>query len=485
VLSGGQGVHKIADTSADGTFRFDQLPAGRFFLNAQREGYAGIRQPPSMVDLAGSEKKTGVICKLQPGAVVTGRVLDEAGEPFVGAQVSILRQDVLRGKARFLPMNSAVTDDRGQYRIHSVAPGRYRLAASAGHTGRFGPSTSAVTYGMTYYPNTRDAQSAQSVRLSPGQELDADFRIEPSSSTHIQGRIIGVGEGQHGFHIQAQPLDSSEMHMAGFHSEMNPEGVFTVRGLPPGKYLLAATLMQAERPLVGTQIVDTRGGSVEGIVVELSRGVELSGKVRVDSGEMPPGMRVMIVPSGIGAMTGPPPQPVEVGADGAFKFAEVMPGIWDVQVAPLPPGGYLKSVTFGGVDVFGKELEISGAAPAPLAIVVSPKGAAVEGTISGAEESPHCLVMALPEDGPRFLSGMQMMSGAAAGGKFRLAGLRPGSYRLLAISPQDTQRVHDPDVFKELESLLPLVKVEEGSQVTQDVKVIASADLDKAEQALQ
>lgn len=193
-------------------------------------------------------------------------------------------------------------------------------------------------------------------------------------------------------------------------------------------------------------------------------------------------MQTMLMPSGDGGFGGVPPQPAELAADGTFRLTGVTPGNWRINVFPLPEGSYIKSAMLGGTDVLGKDLVISGAAPGPLEVIVSLKGGVIEGAITGAEEGVSYLVRAMPADPElAYLLAFSGNAMAQPGGKFRLTGLRQGSYRILATPDHEGERANDPDLLKEIEPLMTVVKVEAGGRVTQDIKAVTSADWDKAE----
>ena len=61
-------------------------------------------------------------------AAITGMVVDEAGEPLVGIQVTSVRRTNVGGRRRFTPGVTATTDDRGIYRLARLVPGDYAVA---------------------------------------------------------------------------------------------------------------------------------------------------------------------------------------------------------------------------------------------------------------------------------------------------------------------------------------------------------------------
>ena len=57
-------------------------------------------------------------------------VFDEDGEPVAMVNVQALRQSYVRGQKQLAPASSASTNDRGEFRIFGLPPGRYFLSAT-------------------------------------------------------------------------------------------------------------------------------------------------------------------------------------------------------------------------------------------------------------------------------------------------------------------------------------------------------------------
>src|SRR5204862_7745465 len=60
---------------------------------------------------------------------VSGQVVDEQGEGVEGITISVIRGETTGGRGTLSPQQSAVTDDRGAYRITGLAPGDYTACA--------------------------------------------------------------------------------------------------------------------------------------------------------------------------------------------------------------------------------------------------------------------------------------------------------------------------------------------------------------------
>jgi uncharacterized protein (DUF2141 family) len=122
-------------TTTDGRFAFRSLPEGSHTLTAAKSGYIdgayGMRRPggPTLpVVLADGERRGNLVIWLWRHGAITGTIVDEAGEPLTGIQVTALRRSIVGGRRRFVQGGTGTTDDRGIYRIARLAPGDYAVA---------------------------------------------------------------------------------------------------------------------------------------------------------------------------------------------------------------------------------------------------------------------------------------------------------------------------------------------------------------------
>jgi hypothetical protein len=121
-------------TDGMGRFVFAGLPKGRYGLSAivpgYGNGYFGLlvpRGPAVPIDLDDGEGRVDARILVWKYAVLAGRVIDEAGDPVVGAEVKVLRQTMVAGRPGFAGTATTTTDDRGAYHVSSLYPGRYPL----------------------------------------------------------------------------------------------------------------------------------------------------------------------------------------------------------------------------------------------------------------------------------------------------------------------------------------------------------------------
>ena len=124
-------------TDNDGRFEIKKINPGRYEFAASHTGYISQRYQSrgtsgAILALAPGQEVNEVLFRLVRAAVVTGRVIDEAGEPMVGVTVSALQKpsaqeleeaDPKGKKQELSEMASGTTDDRGEYRVFGLKPG--------------------------------------------------------------------------------------------------------------------------------------------------------------------------------------------------------------------------------------------------------------------------------------------------------------------------------------------------------------------------
>lgn len=133
-------------TNGDGQFLFRGLPPGTYQLSAVAIGYRdGVYGDTRLIQIRRSLDLTRSIIisdtdrlmrgdiRLWKNAGLGGRVVDESGDPIVGAPVTAIARLVDWGGPVMQEMGRALTDDRGVYHI-DVAPGDYIIGVLAATT---------------------------------------------------------------------------------------------------------------------------------------------------------------------------------------------------------------------------------------------------------------------------------------------------------------------------------------------------------------
>jgi hypothetical protein len=130
------GIPYGANTDAAGHFLTDELDPGRYSLSASRNGFMtqsyspdGSLRRATPLTLAKGQELKQLVFKLAPQAVVSGRVLDEDGEPLADVSVEPMLFQYLRGRRQLIPIAGTSTNDLGEFRLHNLSPGKYIFSA--------------------------------------------------------------------------------------------------------------------------------------------------------------------------------------------------------------------------------------------------------------------------------------------------------------------------------------------------------------------
>ena len=120
-------------TDAEGEFAFSSVQAGEYELHVRapsspREaGHRLASAEPRTLELAEREVVRGIEVSLRAALALEGTVRDPEGVPVPGAFVAASRQD----KDDLQPMRAS-SDEAGEFRLESLAPGIYTITAASG-----------------------------------------------------------------------------------------------------------------------------------------------------------------------------------------------------------------------------------------------------------------------------------------------------------------------------------------------------------------
>jgi hypothetical protein len=120
-------------TDSNGRFLFHDLAAGKYGFSLQNASGAvlggyGMRRPggaAQLLDLAAGERAGDLTVRAWKYASVGGTLIDASGEPIVETRVGTLQVDFIAGRRRYRAGPTAMTDDRGVFRIANLPPGEY------------------------------------------------------------------------------------------------------------------------------------------------------------------------------------------------------------------------------------------------------------------------------------------------------------------------------------------------------------------------
>jgi hypothetical protein len=483
-------------SDASGRFVFERVPPGRYQLTVRRNGYAsapgmgGGGGNPATLTLAAGQHLKGIVLRLQPAAVITGRVIDEDGEPLAYARISAMQYRYVRGKRQLVPSGGgATTDDRGEYRMFGLTPGRYYISA-AYEDRQMGlrplaraRSADRFTYPAMYFPGVLDPEQAVAVQMKAGEERSGiDFRLSPAQAVSVSGRVIAGGTGRPGRDVAVMIIPRTNLGFFGSVSrrfqQVDPAtGRFTIPSMRPGSYVVTAFYRGQDNALYARQEIEVGSADIEGIELVLAPGITLQGRVEIERGGADliklDGTRVFLQPEEDMPLGGSGSD--RVADDGAFQLRNLSPGRFTVRLLRQPDGGYLKAARLGDQDVLSGGLMLHpGSAGGTLHLVVSPFGGQVDGVVLDQDKKPFAGAAAVlvPEESKRNREDLFFQQSSDQDGRFSFRGVPPGDYKVFAWDKIEFGVYRDPAFLERYEDEGVKVSVKERSQEVAELKLL-------------
>jgi protocatechuate 3,4-dioxygenase beta subunit len=520
----------IAPVTTDdrGKFTFPALDEGTYQVQVQANGYVvqtyGQRfpnGPGTPIPLAAGQAMKDANISLSPAANISGRIHDTSAQPLINVPVQLLRYSYnSTGQRTYQSVGAALTNDRGEYRMYWVTPGRYYLLAGRPSTGtnplaammmaeiggvRANGNEVPAVLGYAFYPGVTEIANARTIDLQPGADLQAvDLALAPKPRTYsIRGKIIDSRTGQPPpqatVYVATQTPGVSESgtdEMSGIGGPSQnynaKTGTFEIRELMPGAYTVLASVRELPAAGRGGPPGQSSGSipaaisnsDVEGLTIAVVPAGSLPGRVRVD-GQLPQGMtleriRIRLMPVGTSAAM---PQTLQAqllgtsqvtaNADGTFRLNNISPGEYRVDVFPSGTAVFLKDVRFEGAEALNTPIRFSGVSNNGLDLVLGTGGGRIDGTVTDTRSQPvpGTRVLIAP-DRARYRTDLYKVVTTDQNGRFVLAGVPPGDYKVFAFEFLEEFAWFDPDVLSRAEPRGRAVHVTETSTETADVRII-------------
>jgi hypothetical protein len=473
-------------TDASGRYEFTDLPAGRYIVMASKGGYVQLSygqtrssEPGKPVEILVGRTIEDIDFALPAGAVITGRVVDEFGDPADEAVVTILRSQNFEGGRRLVPIGvPVVSNDLGEFRLFGISPGQYYLSATASNRVVDPPPDTGgpPNYSTTYFPSTTDPAEAQRVSIGIGQTIsEVVIALVPTIKVRITGTVVDS---------QGRPMTGQVLMLArdGSSFAANPirsDGSFTIDRVTAGTYTLQATGPSEER--ASTEIT-VGSGNVDGIRLVGANAVTVTGRVILDavtaSSVRPGAIEVLATPAqSAGTPFGGAVRPVGLNDDLTFEL-KVWPGKARLVLTNTPPGWTMRSVRYRHVDVTDNGIEFKpGEHITGVEIELTDKLTNVVGLVTDGrgESVTDYWVLVFPHDRDRWMTGSRYIQSGRPdqNGRFRVSGLPPGEYSLIALDRLDDADSRDPEFLDRVRKAASSFTLMEAETKTFDLRLNA------------
>ena len=535
-LSGPDVMPKSVTTDNDGRFEFKDLPAGAFTINASKSGYVAVNfgqkrpfEPGRPVELIDGQSVDNADITLPKGSVISGRIMDEFGEPVADTQVSAMRSTWSNGKRRLQPSGrTATTNDLGQYRLYGLPPGDYYVSATlrgdrmqemvvtemaamavrtASTVAAGAPEGPTAGYAPTYFPGTPNGNEAQKLTVAVGQDAqNTDFGLFPVRLVRVRGSVISSeGRPAEGVTVTAAPRNANEsgpLFLGTATARTDSNGNFTLTGVAPGDYTLNTrttqiftsggdgnamtfTMMRSEigggaaggGQESGSVPLSVSGEDMSNVIIVTTKGATATGRVVYEGGSKPTTSSIRISAA---ATDQDGPMALVSGSssvtpEGTFEI-KGLSGPRIFRVSNIPPGWVLKAVKVNGTDITDNGIDIKSAeAISGVEVILTSKVTEVKGSVKAGNDPALDYTVVIFSDEPekwRAPTSRHIATGRPnQQGQFVVKNLPAGSYYAIALEYIPQGEWNDPEILERLKSKATTFSVTEGEVKTLDLRL--------------
>jgi hypothetical protein len=494
-----------AYTDREGRFALTDVPAGQHTLYVSRPPYVSTSygaatpaDPGTPVTVTSGQRLSGLTIAMIRGAAIGGTVTDENGQPLPNVQISLRAYRwTARGRELVAPRLPTIfgltTDARGEYRTYGLAPGDYLVqarmqgmafaiplttqadvdAAARPATGASTPRAPVeVIYTPMFYPNTADPAAAQTLRLGPGDDHVVDFQFRLIPTATVSG-VVRAADGtvpdRFGVNLSQNDPLGPPVAQSRFGSA-DASGAFTIRGVPPGRYLLTTSqIATGSSSLTGALnlFVDR---DVSGVVLDVAPPGTVSGTIRgeVTAALRQPTIRISLVPLP-GTLVAPNQgRSAVIGADNRFSIPNVPPGRYRFELTG--PNNVVKprvrSQIVGGIDTADAGLEVKAGAAVDVDVELVTSEAKVGGLVRdrAGQPSSHPYVILFAKDSQTWTPPSRRIFGVRPDqtGRYLFADVPAGDYLITTLADIEAGEWFNPALLARLASAAAPVTVRRG-----------------------
>jgi uncharacterized GH25 family protein len=448
-----------ATTDAEGRFRIEAVEAGVYTANYTARGFwpmpnflvdedferecgrcflAERGGQPFQVTAGGDPVRLEV--KMPPLGKISGRVLDDVGEPVPNASLQFHW-----GENWLCKMPSCIgisrqmkTNQKGEYSITDPdVPGDWLLSAIAPSSWKAPESRDAqrLDWAQTFYPGVTDPQFSAKIMVRLGGEIsNLDIKLAKVPVHRIRGVVLDLSGNPV---PKASVTLSQRIGSPALIRNTGNDGTFEFEAVAEGEWRISAKVDQGGPRLWAAQWLRLKAHDLENLELRPAAPFAIQGRIVMEVPEgvvAPKPPRVTLAFSSGAAVPADKPAGAFLTATpdekGDFQVQNVYPGPYQILPGPAPPRFYLDSIRMGGYDALGSGIEIA-TGTQPLTVVYKLGGGTVRGNV---ENCALGTVRLLPHNKAMWREGFVLFGPCDSNDRYEITAVRPGEYYAIAIA---------------------------------------------------
>jgi hypothetical protein len=434
-------------TGDDGRFEF-HVRRGKYALQGAKRGfltsdYDQHEQYSSAIVTGAGLDTESVVLKLAPSAVLSGKILDESGEPVRGAEVSLWREDHSTGVSRIARYRRDVADDQGAYEFTPLDGGTYFLSASATPWYAVHPPSTApeggvlipavvdrgldVVYPTTYYAGATESEDATPIPIRGGDRLELDLHLVPVPALHVIFRSQPSAENMPLMPmLQKRIFDGFDRPRSQENVQMISPGIFELT-TAPGKYAV-----HLSGPGQNSQIneVDISQDHQEVDTSSGEAGSNVNASVHIQGEDAIP--RELFLGLHDEQRRGANFQ--QVSSQGEVAFGNVAPGTYELVAGSSNDSYSVVRITSDGHETSGHTLKVPAGSALTVSLTLAAGTGRVEGIAKRAGKAVAGAMVVLIPKHPEANRDLFRRDQSDLDGSFLLQNVIPGTYTVIAIA---------------------------------------------------
>jgi hypothetical protein len=444
--------NKNTKTDAQGRYSQHDLPPGTYRIRVDSTSAASVSRAVTL--LAGQDMT--VDFHLPAPGSITGRIVDENREPIPETYVMLVAREYSLGALRYVFANVVITNDKGEYKLSPVTPGRGYLILAEKRPHLVAVSDAPADPKLrkriplpTYYGDADSADGAQVVALRPGEQMEgADIRMLRSPSYCVEGVLNGAnGPAELYFWIAAKQPASGESATGGVilpppAGKTGPDGKIRICDLHPGDYDLTALDGYESVKVFGSTPVSITDEDVRKVGLVPSPRLTVPGEIVWDgkAPEKPAQAKVQlwVMPATRATFKHESDGLFPKSAiPGQFSLPNLLVDTYNLRLLGVPDDLYVKDITYSGQSILHKPLNVGSAiGKATLRIVVATDGGVIAGNVTDKDGNPipdaSVTVMPADAESEAILAAALDAEPADQNGAWSTKRLAPGKYYVVA-----------------------------------------------------